>query len=42
MKESVDRWQREQGMVDDITIVIAFLNVGGADPNKKPDSSATR
>ena len=27
-KESVDRWQREWGMVDDITIVIAFLNVG--------------
>lgn len=28
MRESVDRWTREQGMVDDITIVIAFLNVG--------------
>ena len=28
MKESVDRWTREQGMVDDITISIAFLNVG--------------
>lgn len=27
-KESVDRWQREQGMVDDITIIVAFLNVG--------------
>jgi len=28
MKESVERWQREQGMVDDITIIVAFLNVG--------------
>lgn len=28
MKESVDRWQREQGMVDDITIMVAFLNAG--------------
>ena len=28
MKESVDRWTREQGMVDDIAISIAFLNVG--------------
>jgi len=28
MKESVERWQREQGMVDDITIIITFLNVG--------------
>lgn len=28
VKESVDRWQREQGMVDDITIIVAFLNVG--------------
>ena len=28
MKESVERWTREQGMVDDITIVVAFLNVG--------------
>lgn len=27
MKESVDRWQREQGMVDDITIIVAYLNV---------------
>ena len=29
MKESVDRWTREQGMVDDITIIVIFLNVGG-------------
>lgn len=29
VKESVERWQTEQGMVDDITIIIAFLNVGG-------------
>ena len=28
MRESVDRWQTEQGMVDDITIIVAFLNVG--------------
>ena len=28
VRESVDRWQTEQGMVDDITIVVAFLNVG--------------
>ena len=26
---SVDRWMREAGMVDDITIIVAFLNVGG-------------
>ena len=31
IKESVDRWQREQGMVDDITIVVAYLNVGGGE-----------
>lgn len=29
VKESVERWQSEQGMVDDITIMVAFLNVGG-------------
>lgn len=28
VREAADRWQTEQGMVDDITIVIAFLNVG--------------
>ena len=28
MQESVDRWTREQGMVDDITILVSFLNVG--------------
>lgn len=28
MRESAERWQREQGMVDDITIIVAFLNVG--------------
>lgn len=28
VKEAVDRWQSEQGMVDDITIIIAFLNLG--------------
>lgn len=31
VKESVERWESEQGMVDDITIVIAFLNVGGGE-----------
>lgn len=25
MKEAVDRWQSEQGMVDDITIIVMFL-----------------
>jgi serine/threonine protein phosphatase PrpC len=25
-KESADRWTREQGMIDDITIIIAFIN----------------
>jgi serine/threonine protein phosphatase PrpC len=25
-KESAERWTREQGMIDDITIVIAFIN----------------
>ena len=29
MRESVQRWQQEQGMVDDITIIVVFLNVGG-------------
>ena len=24
--ESVKRWQREQGMVDDITIIVAYIN----------------
>ena len=28
MRESVDRWQREQGMIDDITIIVIFLNCG--------------
>ena len=28
IRESAERWQREQGMVDDITIIVAFLNVG--------------
>lgn len=29
MKESVERWQREQGMVDDITVIVVFMNCGG-------------
>ena len=28
VKEAVERWQNEQGMIDDITIVVSFLNVG--------------
>ena len=27
VNESVSRWQKEQGMIDDITIVIAYLNI---------------
>lgn len=27
MKESVERWQRDQGMIDDITIIVIFLNI---------------
>lgn len=27
MKEATERWQREQGMVDDITIIVVFLNI---------------
>ena len=26
-QESVKRWQTEQGMVDDITIIVAYLNI---------------
>lgn len=29
VREAAERWQMEQGMVDDITIIVAFLNVGG-------------
>jgi serine/threonine protein phosphatase PrpC len=36
MKESVERWQTEQGMVDDITIIVAFLNVGSKSPTNSP------
>jgi len=32
MNVAVERWQREQGMVDDITIIVAFLNIGGNKP----------
>ncbi len=28
IKESADRWTREQGMIDDITIIIVFINPG--------------
>jgi len=27
VKESTERWTREQGMVDDTTVIIAFLDV---------------
>ena len=27
MQESAERWQREQGMIDDITITVVFLSV---------------
>ena len=40
MKEATDRWQAEQGMVDDITIVIAFLNVGGVSAGEHDASSS--
>jgi hypothetical protein len=26
---SVERWQKDHGMVDDITIVVIFLNTNG-------------
>ena len=32
MTESVQRWQKEQGMVDDITIILAYLRI---DPSKQ-------
>ena len=25
MKESVERWQKDQGMIDDITIIVIFM-----------------
>ena len=37
MKESVERWTREQGMVDDITIIIAYLNVGQSEDDSDKD-----
>jgi hypothetical protein len=27
MQEAAERWQREQGMIDDITIIVVFLNI---------------
>ena len=35
MNESVKRWNSEQGMVDDITILVVFLTVGDSE---KPSS----
>lgn len=31
VQEAAERWQREQGMIDDITIIVIFLSVRGAD-----------
>lgn len=28
LKEAVERWQKEQGMIDDITIIVAFIRPG--------------
>jgi serine/threonine protein phosphatase PrpC len=28
IKEAAERWQREQGMIDDITIILVFINPG--------------
>ena len=36
VKEASERWQNEQGMIDDITIIIVFLSVG------QPVSAARR
>ena len=30
LRESVERWTNEQGMVDDITIIVAFLDCGSS------------
>jgi serine/threonine protein phosphatase PrpC len=38
VKEAAERWQNEQGMIDDITIIIVFLNVG----QQQQPVSATR
>jgi serine/threonine protein phosphatase PrpC len=27
VNEAVQRWQKEQGMIDDITIIVAYLNI---------------
>ena len=27
VNQSVQRWQKEQGMIDDITIIVAYLNI---------------
>jgi hypothetical protein len=40
VREAADRWQAEQGMVDDITIVIAFLNVGSQTQTPNPEEKA--
>ena len=29
MQDAADRWQREQGMIDDITIIVIFLSIRG-------------
>lgn len=37
IKESTERWTREQGMVDDITIIIVFLNLGSRIDSNQPE-----
>jgi serine/threonine protein phosphatase PrpC len=35
MQESAERWQREQGMIDDITIIVVFLNICNTSEGQK-------
>ena len=28
IREAADRWTKQEGMVDDITVIVAFLSVG--------------
>lgn len=38
MRESATRWQQEQGMIDDITIIVAYLNI----PEKNYDAAGSK
>ena len=40
--ESVARWQREQGMIDDITIVVAYLNISKQSEDVKVEEHKAR